>query len=106
MAVPIAQALTDQMKNNGDEARELRRQAGRWLKELRRKRALTQRQLASTLDYTYYTFISQIENGVARVPSDSLEEWAQALGVDQAEFARTLLQYYDPHYYSALFGSE
>lgn len=94
------------MKNNGDQAKQLRRQAGRWLKELRRRRALTQRELASALDYTYYTFISQIENGVARVPSESLTDWARALDIDQAEFARTLLQYYDPHFYTALFGAD
>jgi len=54
----------------------------------------------------YYTFISQIENGVSRVPPESLSDWASALGVDAKKFAKTLMRDYDPHTFRVLFGSE
>jgi hypothetical protein len=39
---------------------ELRRQAGRWLRELREARGLSQRRLADRVGAEYYTFISQL----------------------------------------------
>lgn len=84
---------------------ELRREAGLWLKELRERRGLSQRQLASQLGTEYYTFISQLETGRGRIPPDRYRQWAEALGVEPAEFVRTLMQYYDPVTYDILFGS-
>ena len=43
----------------------LRREAGRWLAELRNKAELSQRELADAIGSEFYTFISQIENGKA-----------------------------------------
>jgi hypothetical protein len=57
------------------------------------------------LGFKYYTFISQIENGFGRVPSESMEAWAVALGLPPSEFARQLLSYYDPDLHRLLFGS-
>ena len=51
----------------------------------------------------YYTFISQIENGFGRVPSQSMGDWARALGLRPSQFARVLLGYYDPALFHALF---
>lgn len=85
------------------EARQLRKEAGRWLQDLRKKAGLSQIDLAQKLGLKYYTFISQIENGFGRVPSESMEEWARALGVDPAAFARELLSYYDRELYRLLF---
>ena len=51
--------------------------------------------LAQKLGFKYYTFISQVENGFGRVPSESMEGWAAAIGVPAPEFARTLLSFYD-----------
>ena len=51
----------------------------------------------------YYTFISQIENGFGRVPSESMEGWARALGIPPAEFARQLLAFYEPELHKLLF---
>ncbi len=62
------------------EAKELRRQAGTWLKELRGRAGLSQLQLAERLGLKYYTFVSQVENGFGRVPTESMEAWARALG--------------------------
>jgi hypothetical protein len=45
-----------------------------------------------------------VENGFGRVPTDSLEAWARALGVDPPQFTRELLAYYEPELYRLLFG--
>jgi transcriptional regulator with XRE-family HTH domain len=81
----------------------LRNQAGNWLRELREKRGLSQRELAARVGAEYYTFISQLETGRGRIPPDRYLIWAHALGVDRREFVRTLMSYYDPVTYSILF---
>ncbi len=83
---------------------ELRRSAGHWLKELREKRGLSQRQLAKLVGAEYYTFVSQLETGRGRIPPDRYRQWAEGLGVEPAEFVRTLLRFYDPVTYGILFG--
>ena len=83
--------------------KELRKQAGSWLKELRARAGLSQIQLAEVLDLKYYTFISQVENGFGRVPTESMEAWARALGADPSAFARELLSYYEPELHRLLF---
>jgi len=88
------------------EAKQLRKQAGTWLKELRGRAGLSQVDLAQALGLKYYTFISQVENGFGRVPTDSLEGWARALGVDPREFTRELLSYYEPELHRLLFGGK
>jgi transcriptional regulator with XRE-family HTH domain len=85
------------------ETKRLRKQAGTWLKELRGRAGLSQIELARVLGFKYYTFISQVENGFGRVPTESLEQWGRALGVEPSEFARELLSYYDPELYRLLF---
>jgi transcriptional regulator with XRE-family HTH domain len=85
------------------ETKRLRKLAGTWLKELRGRAGLSQIELARVLGFKYYTFISQVENGFGRVPTESLEQWARALGVEPSEFARELLSYYDPELYRLLF---
>jgi len=82
---------------------ELRKQAGSWLQERRKAAGLSQIDLAQRLGLKYYTFISQVENGFSRVPSDSMEGWARALGVAPATFARHLLAYYEPELHKLLF---
>src|SRR5579872_5030608 len=83
---------------------ELRQQAGRWLKDLREARGLSQRSLANRVDAEYYTFISQIEAGRGRIPPDRYVAWAAALGVEPKTFVQTLLRYYDPVTYGIVFG--
>jgi transcriptional regulator with XRE-family HTH domain len=84
----------------------LRQQAGVWLKALRVGCGLSQRQLAARVEVEYYTFISQIESGKGRVPAERLAEWADALEYDRAQFAKTLMKYYDPFTYGLVFGKE
>ena len=96
---------TNPQHRSDHQVHELRREAGVWLKELRERRGMSQRQLASKLGAEYYTFISQLETGRGRIPPDRYREWAEALGVEPAEFVKTLMQYYDPVTYEILFGN-
>jgi transcriptional regulator with XRE-family HTH domain len=86
------------------EVKELRQNGGLWLKALRERRGLSQRQLATLVGTDYYTFISQVETGNGRIPPARYEKWAEALGMPPAEFVRTLMQYYDPVTHKILFG--
>ena len=94
-----------QRRTNSD-VLEMRREGGRWLKELREKRGLSQRDLANSVQTEYYTFISQLENGRGRIPPDRYHVWAEALGVTPREFVTNLMKYYDPVTYDILFGEE
>ena len=94
-----------QFAKAGTEAKQLRKEAGTWLKELRAQAGLSQVDLARHLGLKYYTFVSQVENGFGRVPTETMESWATALGVDPATFARELVSYYDPELHRLLFGN-
>lgn len=92
-----------QSANAAADPRTLRREAGAWLKELRSRAGLSQHDLAERLGLKYYTFVSQVENGFGRVPIESMEAWAKALGVDAGDFARKLVACYEPELYRLLF---
>ena len=95
-----------QFANSTADAKQLRKDAGRWLQSMRKAAGLSQIDLAHLLGLKYYTFVSQVENGFGRVPSESMEAWARALGVTPSDFARQLLSYYDPQLHRLLFGEE
>ena len=88
------------------EARKLRKLAGDWLKQRRADAELSQADLAARLGLKYYTFISQVENGFSRVPTEAMEAWATQLGLEPAAFAKHLLLYYEPELHRLLFGAE
>jgi transcriptional regulator with XRE-family HTH domain len=94
-----------QFAKSSADAKRLRKQAGGWLQSMRKAAGLSQIELAEKLGLKYYTFISQVENGFGRVPSESMEAWAIALGLAPADFARHLLAYYDPELHRLLFGN-
>jgi len=96
-------ATSTQFANATVEAKQLRKAAGSWLKEMRKAVGISQIQLADKLGLKYYTFISQVENGFGRVPSESMRAWALALGVAPGAFARQLLSFYDPELHRLLF---
>lgn len=87
------------------DVKQLRQDAGRWLKQLREERGLSQRELAKLVGLNFYTFISQLESGRGRIPPDRYKVWADALQVDTQDFVRELLRFYDPITYSFLFGA-
>jgi transcriptional regulator with XRE-family HTH domain len=84
----------------------LRRKAGRWLRLLRERRGLSQRDLAKKVGAEYYTFISQLEHGRGRIPPDRYLVWADALGVEPRELVLGLMPYYDPVTYNVIFGGD
>jgi len=88
------------------EARQQRKEAGDWLKQRRADAGLSQVALAERLGMKYYTFISQVENGFSRVPTEAMEAWAVQLGLEPSEFAKHLLVYYEPELYRLLFGKK
>lgn len=91
-------------KKASPEAKRLRKEAGVYVKRLREKSEMSQLDLANKLGLEYYTFISQVENGVTRVPPEALRDWAKALDVEVDVFAKNLLRFYDPFTFDALFG--
>ena len=82
-----------------------RKVAGLWLREKREAAALSQRDLAQAVGFEYYTFISQIEAGRGKVPSERYKRYADALGVEPREFAVVMLRFNDPFTYDLIFGS-
>jgi transcriptional regulator with XRE-family HTH domain len=88
------------------EGRQLRKQAGDWLKQRRADAGLSQIDLAARLGLKYYTFISQVENGFSRVPTEIMAAWAAELGLEPATFAKHLLLYYEPELHRLLFGAK
>lgn len=89
-----------------EEALALRKEGGIFIKALRTHAGLTQREVAVALKMNYYTMIAQMEAGTARIPPDTYVPYAKVLGVDSQLFIRKLMQYYDPHTYKGLWGSE
>jgi transcriptional regulator with XRE-family HTH domain len=98
--------LAKSNQNQQSETSELRQAAGLWLKEKREAAGLSQRELARILDFEYYTFISQLENGRGRVPANKYRDYAGALGLDEKVFVKNLLMFYDPVSYEILFNDE
>jgi len=88
------------------EGPELRKAAGRYVRECRERAGLTQLELSKRLGLDYYTLISQVELGKTRVPPERMKEWAEHLNVPPKAFAERLLQNYDPFTWSLLFGTE
>ncbi len=85
---------------------QLRQEGGRWLRARREELGLTQRDLAQAIGLDYYSFVSQIESGRGRVPTNQMEAWAATLKMSRREFARGVLRYYEPVTYAMLFEDE
>jgi transcriptional regulator with XRE-family HTH domain len=90
-------------RRSAADVQDLRREGGRWLKELREQAGLSQRQLAAKVGTEHYTFISQLETGRGRIPPDRYVDWAKALGVQARPFVQEILRYYDPTTFNILF---
>ena len=88
-----------------EEALDLRRQGGRWLRERREAARLSQRQLAEKVGFDYYTFVSQLESGHGRIAPRRYRDWAAALAIEPGIFVTELMRYYDPITYEILFQS-
>ncbi|MEM1160988.1 MAG: helix-turn-helix transcriptional regulator [Pseudomonadota bacterium] len=87
-----------------DLAKDLRRRLGRWLKLRREEKGMTQAELAEALNLRYYSFISQVENGVGRIPQELYPLWSKALNVKEEDFAWVLLAHLEPGLFRMLTG--
>ena len=88
------------------DVQQLRRDAGKWLRQLRENRSLSQRELARLVGVEYYTFIAQIEVGRGRIPPDRYTRWADALNITPYDFVKDLMRFYDPVTHRILFDEE
>lgn len=94
------------VERQADTTQELRRAAGEWLRSQRERCGFSQTDLARALGLDYYTFISQIENGRGRIPSNRYADWADALSIGRRDFAVKMMHFYDPITYDLVFGGE
>jgi transcriptional regulator with XRE-family HTH domain len=97
---------TSAQKLQDPAVKEFRREGGAWLRDLRERRGLSQRQLADAVGLEYYTFVSQLETGRGRIPPDRYVVWANALGVEPKWFVKNLIRFYDPITFAVLFDDE
>lgn len=79
-----------------------RRKIRKYLVGLREKAGVSQRGLANTLGLEYYTFVSQVENGYAKVPEWLIIPWADAVRADRTEFCISVLEILEPGYAEGL----
>lgn len=82
-----------------------KRRWGSELKMLREAAGLTQEQLTKLVNQNYFTFISQVETGRARIPPADTELWARILGADTQHFAKKCVEAYEcQEYFHAIYG--
>lgn len=84
----------------------MRKRFGQQLKLQRESLGMTQMDMALATDQTYFTFISAVENGKAKMPTKDIELWATALKLDRRLVAKAFLQAYDVDLYSVLFSDD
>lgn len=82
----------------------MRQEAGFYVRALRERMGLSQVELSMRLGLSFNSFVSQVETGRSRIPTSSMPEWAAALEVDEREFARNMLRYYEPALYEVIYG--
>ena len=90
------------MKAQDESSKRRRKQGGLVIKTLRTSLGYTQRELAEKCELDYYTFISQIEAGVGKIPPQKYKIFA----VGSKKFVRELIKFYDPHTFEALFDAD
>lgn len=77
-----------------------------YIRDARVDAGLTQAELADRLDLNSKQFVSGIETGRTSVPPERLEAFAEALGIDKVDFAKTVLRYSNPWMFAAIFGAD
>ncbi len=100
--VAVTKRSSADADDKSERAREMRREFGRVLKTWREARGLTQADVAASLGLKYYSFVSQVENGIGRIPQSLYGPWADALRVEREEFAWTALAALEPSLYELL----
>lgn len=99
-------SYSHQQHGQGEAAKLLRKEAGKRLKAMREAAGLTQRELAQKVGFEYYTMISQIEGGKTRMPPQQIAANAKAVQMPVKDFAKVIMQYYDPIMFEILFTNK
>ena len=94
---------SSQQQISSPEVVELRKEAGLWLKELREKRGLSQRQMAEKVGGIITPSSLNWSQGAAGYPRPIFGV-GRGFGRRAEVFVRNLLRSYDPVTYSILFG--
>lgn len=92
-------------KQNQD-SKAQRKRAGAWLRGKRSDMGYTQKQLADRLGLEYYTFVSQVENGSAKLSHYQWVDYASALEMEPKEFARVMMFFMMPEIHQMIWGSD
>ena len=92
-------------QESNDHRNMLRQLGGAWLRKQREQRKLSQRDISEQLGIDSHTFISAIESGGPSLPEDRWEEYAKILGIDWSNFCKSMMMYFKPDIYKALFGA-
>lgn len=79
-----------------DESVHLRKALGEALKDRRNELGLRQREIATTMGWSYYTVVSQMEAGKMRLPPESLQALADILQFNPRDLAHATWVAYDP----------
>jgi transcriptional regulator with XRE-family HTH domain len=64
---------------------------GRFIRERREKLGITRRELASKLGYKLPNMITMVETAATTFPLNRWEDYAEAIGVDKAQFLKLVL---------------
>jgi hypothetical protein len=81
-----------------------RKAFGKQHKALRHAAGKTQQMMSAELGLDYYTMISQIEAGNARIPTARLHAWAKVLGLPASTLAVRILMSIEPELCDVIFG--
>jgi transcriptional regulator with XRE-family HTH domain len=99
-------AFTKPLAGRGESTMDLKLELGRYVRELRTKRGMTQADLAKALGMQFYTAISAIELGRNTVPPERYLDFARALGVNPKTFMRHVLRLTNPWAFAILFTDQ
>ena len=83
-----------------------RRALGEYLRQRREHLGLTQQQLAAQIGLSYYTHVSPVERGKARIPSSATHKWGKALQLDRHDWGKLLCATYCPELFEMVFGED
>jgi len=97
-------AMTKPLLGRSAEAAQLKSELGQYIRNAREKRGMTQAELAREVGIEYYTAISAIEVGRNTVPPERYLDFAKALGIPYAEFAKKVLRLTNPWAYEMIFN--
>lgn len=83
-----------------------RKELGAWIKRLREREELTQKDAADLLGYSYFTTLSAFERGASPLPLSLWPEMARVYKVEPKVFAMRALKLEEPKVFNMLFQPE